>query len=215
MKELKLKSGDVYYNKETNKHYIIPFMFDSSKRWVLEVETGTVVIYTVLHDCVKLKVNTERKYIKSLKNLQPRTIVRAVDDVTYFVVRVDDEFILTSVKDGVQYSLPEHPDYQIDIFENWFQIASCDLSDIEGSIALEFKELDHVIVGSSSCNDLDDVEGVIVDISDDPKFKYLVEVKGVKIWCSPDPSHCGCSCDSAGKQDDRVNCFFIRSKIKN
>lgn len=218
MQELKLKSGDVYYNKETNKHYLIPFMFDSSKRWVLEVETGAVVIYTILHDCVKLKVTENRKYIKSSKNLQPCTVVRAIDGSVYFVVTdtAGDEFILTNVKNGEQYSVPEHLDYQIDEFEHWFQLAVCELLDGEEPMEpTEFKEFDHVIIGSSTCDDLDDVAGVIIEVSDDPKFKYLVETKGVKIWCADNPSHCGCCCDSSGKQDDRVNCFFIRSKIEN
>lgn len=74
----------------------------------------------------------------------------------------------------------------------------------------EYKPYDYVTIKSCCDKDLDGASGVVTEVQDDDKFKYLVNVAGIKLWVAADKEFCSC-CD---EDDRRINNYYVDSEDK-
>lgn len=62
---------------------------------------------------------------------------------------------------------------------------------------------DCITIGDCQMN-FHESKGEVLEISDDPKFKYMVMTQGVKLWVAESKDYCQC----CSADDRRTNCFY-------
>lgn len=62
---------------------------------------------------------------------------------------------------------------------------------------------DCITIGDCQMN-FHESKGEVLEISDDPKFKYMVMTQGVKLWVAESKEYCQC----CNEDDRRVNCLY-------